>query len=184
MRGSIWCVAVAAGAMLPLSAARAATVSGSSTFTVTLAPGCDVQVASDLAFPTPTLTLTSGNVAFGANQDGTGIVQFVCSSGTSYSIFAPLSANAYNGQRRLKSSAGNYYVNYNISAVSTGGTAFPTASGSTSSPYSRTGTGATETVTVYGRAPAQTISDSTGGTSNVTPQAGSYSDTIAISVTF
>jgi spore coat protein U-like protein len=144
---------------------------------------CQVQKLQDIAFGTPSLTVTSGSapgstatIAIGAAINANGVLTVNCTSGLPYNVYAPASGNeSPASQRRLRRGSSSDYINYTISMASTGGAAVPFNQGSaTASPYARTGGGYADAITVYGRVPAQTLTGAVG--------IGSYSDTFNLTV--
>lgn len=121
--------------------------------------------------------LTAGDLNFGTqgvlsgNVDQTSTINVTCTTGAPYAVKLNAGANAATAgdvnTRRMKDTGTNY-VAYNLYSNSAGGTVWENTTG-----VSRTGTGASETITVYGRVPVQ-----------ATPPAGSYADTVTVTVTY
>ncbi len=172
-------------AVMALTPARALAADVSVPVSVMLDYGnsCQVQKLQDIAFGTPSLTVTSGSasgsmatIAIGAPVVANGLLTVNCTNGLAYNVYAPASGNeSPASQRRLRRGSSSDYINYTISMASTGGAAVPFNQGSaTASPYARTGGGYADAITVYGRVPAQTLTGAVG--------IGSYSDTFNLTV--
>lgn len=130
---------------------------------IVIVDACTALSANDLDFG------TQGVLGSAVDQSSTFSV--TCTSGASYSIKLSAGANPSTAgdvnTRRMKHGTSDY-VGYNLYSDSPGGTVWDNTTG-----VSRTGTGSAETVTVYGRVPAQ-----------ATPPAGSYTDTVTVTVTY
>jgi spore coat protein U-like protein len=104
-----------------------------------------------------------------ANVDATADLQVTCTLGTNYTISL---GNGQNGISELtrKMANGASMIAYGLYSDPGRNTVFGSQLGST---LGGTGTGFADTVTVYGRVPPQ-----------VTPEAGAYSDTVVVNVTY
>lgn len=144
--------------------ATAATATGSLNVTITIQAECTVVSASDLDFGT--------HGVIDANLDQTTSISIQCTSGTPYAV--GLDAGTGSGATlaaRLMTGPASATVQYSLyrdagrSQVWGDTPGVDTADG--------TANGSAETLTVYGRVPAQ-----------ATPGAGTYSDTVAITITY
>lgn len=148
--------------LLAAPAAQAATASGSFNVQVVIQETCIVTSPSSTTLDFGTQTLLNANVDAQTN------ISVQCTTGTDYDISLD---NGLNTSRRMRQGATANYINYQLYTNSTRTTVWPTTAGT--APYTNLGTGAAQTITVYGRIPAQT-----------TPPAGTYTDTVAITVTY
>lgn len=146
------------------AAAQAGTTTSQFRVTLTIQAECKITSATDIAFGTTGViqsTLTS-----------TGTLGVQCTNTTPYNV--GLSAGAGSGASvttRRMSSSGGATVDYSLYRDAAGTLVWgDTVSTNT---QAATGNGAIQSLTVYGRVPAQT-----------TPAAGSYSDTVQVTVTY
>lgn len=129
---------------------------------------------------TANCSVTTSPVAFGSvdtlsgtNVDASGGITVTCTSGTGWTA----SANAGSGSgaslltRRM--TAGSNTLNYSLYTNSTRTTAWGDGTGSTGT-IANSGTGSAQAITIYGRVPA----------GQGTVPAGSYADTVAVTVTY
>jgi spore coat protein U-like protein len=134
------------------------------TVSATVVPGCTVS-AGDLNFGTASL--------LNSNVDSTSSVSVTCTSGLAYAV--ALSQGTTTGgtttTRLMKHASTASTVPYKMYSD-----AARTANwgNSTSDDVNGTGTGSAVNHTVYGRVPAQAVA----------PQAGSYSDTVTVTITY
>ncbi|MCK9468787.1 MAG: spore coat U domain-containing protein [Porticoccaceae bacterium] len=135
--------------------------------TITLQNSCDLStVPTDMNFGTQGL--------LDQDYDATSAIYVTCTTGASYDLELDEGGNADGSTRRMTDGNSNYvsYRLYSDSGHTTlwgDGTTFGDA-------YADTGTGSEETVTVYGR-----VLESDNST---TPPAGTYTDTVTVTVTF
>lgn len=131
---------------------------------VTVAPACS---ASNLAY---------GVLDFGSHGSlnsqveasssvGAGTIQMTCATGLSYSISLDAGLNGVGSQRHMRSAAGAT-IRYQLFSDAQFQTPWDVGV-----PYDQTGTGMVQQVPLYGRVPAQ-----------ATPAAGTYSDTVRVTV--
>jgi spore coat protein U-like protein len=153
--------AVAAG--LPLSQAAAATATTTFAVTAVVVTTCSITA-------TP---MTFGDYS-GVQLDGTATLNTTCSTGTPYSIGlnAGTAPTATVTTRQMTPTAGTELLNYALSqdaghTINWGNTP------GTDTPAPVTGNGTPQAVTVFGRIPAGQFI-----------QAGEYSDTITVTLTF
>jgi spore coat protein U-like protein len=141
-------------------------------FTVyaTVITNCNVQSGA-LVFPSSSI--------LSANVSASGSVSVQCTNTTPYSVSLGSGNYASGSQRRMYSAATGAYVSYNLYTDSGYSDAWSTTTSATSCSngagtcYLGTGTGAYQSVPVYGLVPPQT-----------SPQAGSYSDAVVVTVTY
>lgn len=153
-------------ALMTLAVVPADAVTATSQFqvTMTLQAECKLTSASDLAFG------TSGVIQSAVNATSSIGVQ--CTNTTPYNV--GLGAGAGTGATvalRKMTSAGGATINYQLFRDTARTQTWGDQVGTNT--VSGTGNGAIQTLTVYGTVPAQT-----------TPAAGSYTDTVQVTVTF
>jgi spore coat protein U-like protein len=154
-------------AMAFAAPAMAATVTGNFQAQITIQNTCALTTA-----PTNLNFGTQGVLV--ANVDTTSTVKVTCTTGADYDIGLDAGANevtANNVNTRRMTDGSSHYVGYNMYSDSNRTTVW----GETvdTNTVGSTGTGAEQSFTVYGRVPTQT-----------TPQAGSYADTVVVTVTY
>ena len=137
-----------------------ATSSVNSTFTarITIQNDCSVSSPNDLDFGTVGL--------LNSNKDTSMTFTVTCTNGAAYTIAMDDGQNASGSTNRMTN--GSEYVSYELyqdNGYSTVWDASSTVGG--------TGNGTAQTYTVYGRVPPQT-----------TPSAGTYTDTVTITVSY
>lgn len=110
-----------------------------------------------------------------ANVDTTSTITFTCTSGAPYNIGLNAGANPSSAgdvsTRRMKHGTADY-VSYQM-YTATGRTGAQWGDTVGTDTQAGTGTGTAQTTTVYGRVPPQ-----------ATPPAGSYADTVTVTVTY
>ena len=156
--------AAIAGGVVCVPATAQTTITGNVSVTMTIAAGC---------------TVTGGTVAFGTQTsllsavDQTGTFSVTCTNTTPYNVSFNAGANGASvTTRRMRGGATNSeFVNYSLFSNSTRTTNWGQTIGTDT--VAGTGNGSAQTLTIYGRVPAQTIGS-----------AGSYSDTVTVTVTY
>ncbi|PPE74469.1 spore coat protein U [Solimonas fluminis] len=159
----------AAGVMAMAGAAPAvaATVTGNFQAQITIQNTC-------------ALTTAPTNLNFGpqgvlvANVDTTSTIKVTCTTGADFDLGLDAGANesaANNVNTRRMTDGSSHYVSYNMYSDSGRNTVWGEAVDTNT--VGSTGTGTEQSFTVYGRVPAQT-----------TPPAGSYADTVVVTVTY
>jgi len=141
-------------------------------FTVyaTVITNCNVQ-SGTLVFPSSSI--------LSANVTATGSISVQCTNTTPYSVSLGSGNYASGSQRRMYSAATSAYVSYDLYTDSGFSNAWSTTTSATSCTggsgtcYLGTGSGAYQSVPVYGLVPPQT-----------SPKAGSYSDSVVVTVTY
>lgn len=129
------------------------------------------------AIATGNCTVSAGNLSFGSvpsltsNVDATSSISVQCSNGLPYNVgLGPGNGSgATVASRKMTSGASN--VTYGLFSDASRNSVWGDTLGTNT--VSRTGTGSSQPLTVYGRVPSQT-----------TPEAGTYSDTVLVSVTY
>jgi spore coat protein U-like protein len=146
------------------SPAGAGTVTDTFDVTLTIQAGCEVSAPNNLNFGTVTFldTALAGTVDFSVR----------CTSGTNgtISLNGGIGCSGTVATRTMESGANS--VNYSLYMNNSYATIWGDGTSGTST-YPHTGTGSTTNLTIYGRVPSQS-----------TPVAGTYSDTITITVTY
>jgi spore coat protein U-like protein len=160
--------AVAAGIALPgaaPTAALAATTSSTMSVTATVTANCTVS----------TTALAFGNVdtISGSNFDSTGSLSITCTNGTAWAASAGIGSGSGASFANRRMTAGANLLNYNIYTTAARTVVWGNGTGGTAT-LPGTGTGTAQSVTVYGRV-------ASGQTS---VPAGSYVDTVAVTVTY
>jgi len=148
---------IAAG-MLGGIAHAASSVTSTFTARITIQNDCSVSSPNDLDFGTVGL--------LSANVDTSMTFTVTCTNGAAYTIAMDDGQNASGSTNRMTN--GSEYVSYELYQDSNYATVWDA-----SNTVSSTGTGTAQTFTVYGRVPPQ-----------ATPSAGTYTDTVTITVTY
>lgn len=148
----------------------ATAVSSGSTLTATVSTNANVSVS----------TLDFGSTSsLSTNIDAAATIAVQATNTTPYSIGLGNGANASGSQRRARKGATASFVNYNLytdsgrSQAWTTTTATTSCSGGAGTCVLGTGTGSSQNTTVYGRVPPQAV-----------PAAGTFTDTVVVTVTF
>ena len=125
-------------------------------------------------------TVTTGAVAVGTydtlgstNNDATGTLNVTCTNGTAWTAAANAGTGTGATFASRKMSSGSSLLNYQLYTDSGRTTLWGDGSSSTAT-VGATGTGSAQATTIYGRLP----SGQTGA------PAGSYADTVAVTITF
>ncbi|MGE0180024.1 MAG: spore coat U domain-containing protein [Sphingomonas sp.] len=161
--------AIAPGAALLMLAA--AGPAGAATTGSTL--NVSANVTSNCTVSTSALAFGSVNVIGGGNVDGSGGLTVTCTSGTAWSAAAGVGAGTGASFASRRMTAGSNQLGYNLYTSSGYSTVWGDGTGGTSL-LSGTGTGGAQSVAVYGRV----------GSGQASVPAGSYADTVAITVTY
>ncbi len=155
-------LAIACGT-IATPAAQAATATASMPVTITIQNACNVSSVA----PTTLDFGTQGPLT--ANVDSTSTITVTCTSGATYDV--GLSGGGSGDiNARVMTNGGNQ-VGYQLYSDSGRQTVWGDTVGTNT--VSNTGSGTAQTYTVYGRVPAQT-----------TPPAGTYNDTVTVTVTY
>ena len=157
-------LAAAAICLLPLShSANAATVTSTFTVQMTVTSSCVINSASTLNFGSQ--GVLTGNV------DNTSTLQVQCTNTTPYNIGLDAGTGSGATVAARKMTSGGATVTYSLYSDSGRTTVWGNTVGTNT--VAGTGNGASQSYTVYGRVPAQT-----------TPAAGTYTDTVTVTVTY
>lgn len=153
---------VAALAALSAAPAFAATATNKMQVSVGVVNACVVS-----ATPMTFTTMTS----FGTANDATSDISVVCTNGAQYKVSLDNGTNSGGGSQRYMMKAGDAVtkVTYNVYTDALHNTAWDAAT-----TVSGTGTGLADTIKAYGQIPSTQASVS----------AGSYTDTVTVTVTF
>jgi spore coat protein U-like protein len=149
----------------------ATTTSGGSNWDATIAAGCNIS--------TSTMNFGSTSSFISSNIDSAATITAQCTNTSAYSIGLSNGVNASGSQNRMRLGATSNYVTYGLYTDAARSNAWATttsATGCTSGTSTcalGTGTGSSQSVTVYGRVPPQNV-----------PAAGSFTDTVVVTVTF
>jgi spore coat protein U-like protein len=165
-------LAIAIASMMLAGAAMAATDTANLAVSATVENACAIS-AGTLAFGTLALEVNAGmGTVTGANHDadsGTSI-KIACTNGASAAITGDLGANATGSVRKMASGADR--LSYELYTDSGRGTVLDATTGA----ISYTGTGATTTdKAIFGRIT---------GAQLAAAKKGSYSDTVAMTITY
>ncbi|MGE0180023.1 MAG: spore coat U domain-containing protein [Sphingomonas sp.] len=158
-------VALILGACAVPQAVFAATTTSSLNVTATVTANCTVSTSA--------LAFGNVNVIGGSNVDGSGSLSVTCTSGTAWSAAADVGAGSGASFTNRRMSSGGNTLNYNLYTTAARTTVWGNGTASTGT-LSGTGTGSAQSVTVYGRVGS--------GQSGV--PAGSYADTVSVTVTY
>jgi spore coat protein U-like protein len=148
----------------------ATAISSGSAWTATIPPNANVSITALNFGSTSTLL---------ANLDSTATITVQATNTTPYSIGFNSGANASGSQRRARKGATSSFINYGLYTDSARSQAWTTSTSTTSCTGGAgtcvlgTGTGSAQNTTVYGRVPPQTV-----------PAAGTFNDTVVVTVTF
>jgi spore coat protein U domain-containing protein, fimbrial subunit CupE1/2/3/6 len=130
-------------------------------------------VTGNCTITTTPLAFGNVNTISGSNVDGTGGLSITCTNGTAWTAAAGVGGGtgaSYTGRRMV---AGANQLGYNLYTAGDYATVWGDGSASTAT-LGGTGTGSAQAVTVYGRV----------GSGQTTVPAGSYLDTVAVTVTY
>lgn len=146
-------------------------------------PACAATTSSTLnvdATVTANCTLSTSAIAFGtvnpisgSNVDATGGIAVTCTNGTSWTASAGIGSGSGASFASRRMTSGGNTLSYNIFTDAGRTTVWGDGTGSTAT-IGNSGTGAAQNVTLYGRVAS--------GQTAVPP--GSYSDTVAVTVTY
>ncbi|WP_038035362.1 spore coat U domain-containing protein [Thermopetrobacter sp. TC1] len=153
-------LAAAAVAAMASAAQAASTVTSTFQTQITIEDDCEITSPTDMNF---------GSVGLlNSNVDATSTFVVRCTENTDYTIALDNGQNASGGTSRMANSDGTKFVTYELYQDSGRTTLWDDTN-----TVSSTGTGVDQTFTVYGRVPPQ-----------ATPPAGTYTDTVTITVTY
>ncbi len=149
-----------AGVAASMMGAAAHAVTATSQFNAQITIQADCVVSSPNVLDFGTVGLLS------SNKDTSMDFTVTCTNGAAYTIAMDNGQNASGSTNRMKN--GSEYVSYELYQNNSYSTVWDD-----SNTVGSTGTGTAQTFTVYGRVPPQ-----------ATPSAGTYTDTVTITVTY
>lgn len=155
--------AVAAFAASPANAA-----------TATSSLGVSATVTANCAASTTAVAFGNVDVTSGANTDATGGLSVTCTSGTAWSASAGAGAGTGASLAVRKMTSGANLLNYALYTETTRTTIWGDGVGGTTGLITGTGSGSAQASTIYARVPS----------GQTTLPAGSYSDTVTVTVTY
>ena len=159
-------IAFAALGAVASTPALAATATNTMPVSVNVINSCTVA-ASPMSFGAP-------SAIGGANVDTTSTITLQCTNGASYDVALDLGLNAASGQRYMSNGAATpVKIPYNVYTDSGRTTSWGNTSG-TDTVAGTAGTSGAVSLTAYGRIPSTATSVG----------AGSYTDTVTVTVTF
>jgi spore coat protein U-like protein len=156
-------IAVAGLAVQPIEVAHAGTSTANMDVKITIQNACDVSTVA----PTTLDFGTQGPLT--AAVDNTSTITVTCTDGADYNVGLGGGGSGDTGARVMTNGTDN--ISYQLYSDSSHSNKWGDAIGTDT--VASTGTGTTQTFTVYGEVPAQT-----------TPPAGTYTDTVAVTVTY
>ena len=157
--------ALIAASLIAPGAAVAGTASSTMSVTATVTANCTISTSA--------LAFGSVNTISGSNIDGTGGLSITCTNGTAWAASAGVGSGAGASFANRKMAAGANLLNYNIYTTAARNTVWGDGTASTAT-IGGTGSGGVQAVTVYGRV----------ASGQTTVPAGSYADTVAVTITY
>jgi len=158
-------IILGASAALAPAAASAATASSTLNVSATVTANCTVSTSA--------LGFGNVNTLSGANVDGTGGISVTCTNGTAWSASAGVGSGSGASFASRRMTSGANLLTYNLFTDSGRTTVWGDGTGSTAT-IGDTGTGSAQAVTIYGRV----------GSGQISVPAGSYADTVSVTVTY
>jgi spore coat protein U-like protein len=151
--------------------AQAGTATANLSVSIIITAACTINPATLIFAPTPGTSLLTTAV------NGSSTVSVTCTGGSPYSIAMDNGSNASGSQRRMISGAN--FLSYNLyvdAAHVFPWTTAPSASSCTTAGdcYLGTGNGSAQSINIYGVVP----------TTATAPPAGTYTDTVTMTITF
>jgi spore coat protein U-like protein len=156
---------LAAAGVLALSAAAPA-YAGTATSTLDVS----ATVTANCAVTTSPLDFGSIDITNGTNHDGTGSISVTCTNGTAWSAAADAGGGTGATVAARQMASGANLLTYSLYSDSGHSSVWGDTTGQT---IDSTGNGVVQTSTIYGRVP-----------SGQTAPAGSYADTVNVTVTY
>jgi len=175
MKKSLILSAITVG-LMSLNAAHAATATGTLTVKATITNSCVLNTSAtgttaNAVLDFGTLSSLASNVDADTTTTGGTAIKVLCNNTVPWTLAFDAGKNAQTTQRRMIGGAtSNEYIPYNLFSDTNRATAI----GIATTAYSGTGTGAPQAINVYGRIPA----------GSTLPSAGSYVDTVTVTVTY
>ncbi|MBB1584998.1 spore coat U domain-containing protein [Serratia sp. OS31] len=160
------------------AANAAGTLQGSLGVTLTIGAGCVVDGGDSSGSVNDFGSISFGTYSSLANiidasatgAGGAGTLSLTCTDGTDYTVALDNGLHVTGGTQRRMASPADAFINYNLYQDA----ARTTTWGSGANALTGVGTGAAVPLIVYGRVPM----------SGLTPAAGTYSDTVAMMITW
>lgn len=131
-------------------------------------------VTANCAVSTTAVAFGNVDVTSGANVDGTGGLSVTCTNGTAWTAAANVGSGTGATLTVRKMANGANLLNYALYTNDARSTVWGTAADATTVKYAGTGTGSAQANTIYGRVPS----------GQTTLPAGSYADTVTVTVAF
>jgi spore coat protein U-like protein len=164
---------IRAAALAAVAAAVAIPTAANATTTPSVNLGVSATVSANCTLSTAPVAFGAVNTIGGSNVDATGGLSVTCTNGTTWSAAAGAGSGTGATFAVRKMTAGSNTLNYSLYADS--GRTSVWGDGTTGNVLlSGTGTGSVQSVTVYGRVAA----------GQTAVPAGSYADTVAVTVTY
>ncbi|MBJ8463922.1 MULTISPECIES: spore coat U domain-containing protein [Acinetobacter] len=176
MKKTFFYLSALAIALISVNAANAATATGTLTVKATVTNSCVLNTSAtgtttNAVLDFGTLSSLTSNVDADTTTTGGTAIKVLCNNTVPWTLSFDGGQNVLSTQRRMIGGAtSNEYIPYNLYSDTGRGTAI----GIATTAYSGTGSGAVQTVNVYGRLPA----------GSALPSAGSYVDTVTVTVTY
>jgi len=142
--------------------------------TTTSSLAVNATVTANCSATTTAVAFGNVNVLSGTNTDATGGFSVTCTSGTAWSASASAGAGTGATLAVRKMASGANLLNYALYTDSARTTVWGDAADATTVKFSGTGNGAAQASTIYARVPS--------GQTSV--PAGSYADTVTVTVTY
>jgi spore coat protein U-like protein len=130
-------------------------------------------VTANCTVSTSALAFGNVNTLSGSNVDGAGGISVTCTNGTDWSASAGVGSGAGADFTARQMTAGADLLSYNLYTDASRSTVWGDGTGATST-IDDTGTGSVQNVSIYGRV----------GSGQTSAPAGSYADTVAVTVTY
>ena len=176
MNKSLICLSAIAMGLTSINVANAANATGTLTVKAPITNSCVLNTSatgttSNAILDFGTLSSLASNVDADTTTTGGTAIKVLCNNTVPWTLAFDAGKNAQSTQRRMiGGAASNEYIPYNLFSDTNRATAI----GIATTAYSGTGTGVAQTVNVYGRIPA----------GSTLPSAGSYVDTVTVTVTY
>ena len=166
---SAFALALTASPYLAVNNANAATATSTLGVSLTVLAGCEITSVGDVEFAGTDLIAKSEPTA-------TGTIQVKCSDGQAYSVGlgAGTGADASVTERKMTRAGGEETISYSLYRDASHTQVWGDTIEGTPNVVTGTGTGASQSYTVYGKVIAP----------QSPPAAGTYSDSVAITVTY
>lgn len=134
----------------------------------------NATVTANCSATTTAVAFGNVNVLSGTNADLTGGLSVTCTNGTAWSASADAGTGTGATMASRKMTSGANLLNYTLYTDTGRTTVWGNAADTTTVKITGTGTGAAQANTIYGRVPS----------GQNTVKAGSYADTVTVTITF